>query len=52
MKTWQCLGCAYRCKCETEDSVYCIPRKCLIYELHAPNWQEEKEENNDEEEKK
>lgn len=51
MKTWQCLGCAYRCKCETEDSVYCIPKKCLIYELHAPNWQEEKEDSNDEEDK-
>ena len=54
MKTWQCFGCSYRCKCETEDSIYCIPKKCLIYELHASNWQpeeaEEKEEENAKEE--
>ena len=46
MKTWQCFGCSYQCKCETEDSVYCIPKKCLVYELHAPNWQSVEEEKN------
>ena len=38
MSVWQCSGCAYRCKCEVENSVYCIPKRCIIHELGIPSW--------------
>lgn len=52
MKTWQCFGCSYHCKCTVEDSQYCTPKKCVAFDSGSPDWKPVKEGEKDDKEGK